>query len=135
LKTEGTLIIDGLIEGRIPALPAAEDKLRAWVNFARSAGLEFTLNLDGGNFSLLADNSPLPAKQFAPEPSEIISRALSEMLKTIPPLTAANFPQLSAASNIARTRKSKRSTPSPPTAPSILASASSTQKPNPHLHP
>jgi len=91
LKTEGTLIIDGLIEGKIPALPAAEDKLRAWVHFARQAGLEFTLNLDGGNFSLLADNSPLPAKQFAPEPSEIISSAVGEMLKTIPPADRAKL--------------------------------------------
>jgi hypothetical protein len=85
LKTEGTLILDGLIEGRLPALPGAEDKLRAWVHFARHAGLDFNLNLDGGSFSLLADNSPRPAKKFSPEPSEIISSALSEMLKTIPP--------------------------------------------------
>jgi hypothetical protein len=85
VKLEGTLIIDGLIEGKIPALPGAEDKLRAWVNFARQAGLEFDLQLDGGSFSLLADNSARSAKKFAPEPSEIISSALSEMLKTIPP--------------------------------------------------
>src|ERR1051325_3706328 len=85
MKTEGTLIIDGLIEGRLPALPAAEDKLRAWVNFARSAGLEFNLHLDGGSFSLLADNSPHLAKQFAPDPAEIICSAVAEMLKTIPP--------------------------------------------------
>ena len=84
-KIEGTLIIDGLIEGKIPALPGAEDKLRAWVNFARAAGLEFDLQLDGGSFSLLADNSARSAKKFAPEPSEIISSALGEMLKTIPP--------------------------------------------------
>jgi len=84
-KIEGTLIIDGLIEGKIPALPAAEDKLRAWVNFARQAGLDFDLQLDGGSFSLLADNSPRHAKKFAPEPSEMISSAVGEMLKTIPP--------------------------------------------------
>ena len=85
MKVEGTLIIDGLIEGKIPALPGAEDKLRAWVNFARAAGLDFDLQLDGGAFSLLADNSARSAKKFAPEPSEIISSALAEMLKTIPP--------------------------------------------------
>src|SRR6185295_4506229 len=90
-KIEGTLIIDGLIEGKIPALPGAEDKLRAWVNFARSAGLEFNLNIDGNSFSLLADNSPRPAAKFAPEPSEIISSALSEMLKTIPPADRAKL--------------------------------------------
>lgn len=85
MKIEGTLIIDGLIEGKIPALPGAEDKLRAWVNFARQAGLEFDLQLDGGSFSLLADNSPRPVKKFAPDPQEIISSAIAEMLKTIPP--------------------------------------------------
>jgi hypothetical protein len=84
-KIEGTLILDGLIEGRLPALPAAEDKLRAWVNFARQAGLEFNLQVDGGSFSLLANNSPLSAKKFAPDAGEVISSAVAEMLKTIPP--------------------------------------------------
>jgi hypothetical protein len=90
-KIEGTLIIDGLIEGKIPALPGAEDKLRGWVNFARGAGLDFDLQLDGGSFSLLADNSPRAAKKFAPEPSEIISSAVGEMLKTIPPADRGRF--------------------------------------------
>ena len=85
MKVEGTIIVDGLIEGKVPALPGAEEKLRGWVNFARGAGLDFSFNLDGGSFSLLADNSPRAAKKFAPEPSEIISSAVAEMLKTIPP--------------------------------------------------
>lgn len=84
-KIEGTLIIDGLIEGKIPALPGAQEKLAAWVNFARAAGMEFDLQVDGGSFSLLADNSPRPVKKFAPNPSEIISAAVGEMIKTIPP--------------------------------------------------
>lgn len=85
MKIEGTLILDGLIEGKVPALPAAEDKLRAWVNFARAAGLEFDLRLDGGAFSMLADNLPRSAKKLAPAPSEIIAAAVNELLKTIPP--------------------------------------------------
>jgi hypothetical protein len=53
--------------------------------------MDFDLQVDGGSFSLLADNSPRPARKFAPNPSEIISAALGEMLKTIPPGDRGKF--------------------------------------------
>jgi hypothetical protein len=84
-KIEGTLIIDGLIEGRIPALPQAEEKLRAWVESARGVGLKFVIQVDGDRFTLLADNTPMQATKLAPQPSEVISSAVMEMLKTFPP--------------------------------------------------
>jgi hypothetical protein len=84
-KIQGTIIIDGLIEGRIPALPQAEEKLRAWVDSARAAGLKFVIQVDGDRFTLLADNKPMQATKLAPQPSEAISTALMEMLKTFPP--------------------------------------------------
>ena len=84
-RIEGTIVLDGLIEGRLPALPGAELKLREWVDFARRANLHLQLEIDGGRFSILADNAVRWSASIGPEPVEVIASALHEMLKVFPP--------------------------------------------------
>ncbi len=53
MPTAGTFTLDGLIQGPAPD----PDALRAWVKAAAKSALGFNLELDGGQFSLLADDT------------------------------------------------------------------------------
>lgn len=84
-QIEGDLVLDGLVEGRLPPLPGTEQKLRDWVRFVAAAHLPLNLQIDGGQFSLLPDNAPLRAASVGPDPAEVISSAVEQMLKIFPP--------------------------------------------------
>lgn len=84
-KVEGTLVLDGLLEGKIPRQPGAESRLREWIAAAACANLRFSLEIEGGSFSILADNKPIPAEELAPSPAERIAAALRELLKVFAP--------------------------------------------------
>lgn len=80
-KTEGTLVLDGLLEGKSSRLPELGDRLREWIAAAESLGLRFSLETDGNSFSILADNRTVQADDLDPVPSERIAAALNELLK------------------------------------------------------
>jgi hypothetical protein len=84
-KVEGTVILDGLVQGKVPALPGAEQRLRDWVVFARSVKLVFNLEVSGGTFGFLADQTPIPATDLGHDAAETIKAAMGEMLKVFPP--------------------------------------------------
>ena len=83
--TEGTVSLEGLIEGHLPPLPGSEDKLRQWVSTVRKLGLKFSLDTDGNRFSLLAVETPTSAEPLKPDPCESILNALNELMKIFPP--------------------------------------------------
>ena len=80
-KLEGTMVLDGLIEGRLPADDDAEDRLREWVRFAARAGLRFNCEIDSGGFSILAENAPLVVADLVDEPTHAIRNVLAELLR------------------------------------------------------
>ena len=84
-KIEGTVILDGLIQGKVSALPGSEERLRDWEKFVRSAQLIFNLEITGGTFGFLADQTPIAASALGHDPAETIKAALSELLKIFPP--------------------------------------------------
>jgi|SRR6185437_5272274 len=84
-KVQGTVVLDGLVQGKVPALPGAEQRLRDWAEFARSAKLTFNLEIAGGTFGFLADQSPIVASDLGHNPAETIKSALGELLKIFPP--------------------------------------------------
>ncbi len=85
-KVEGTLTLDGLLEGRIPAPPDAEEKIRKWARFARNdMKLDFHLEVDGDRFNLLAGRGAVDASHLRPDPAEKIADLLDQLLKTFPP--------------------------------------------------
>jgi len=84
-KVEGTVILDGLVQGKVPALPGAEQRLRDWVSFAESVKLIFHLEISGGTFGFLADQAPIAVSDLGHDPAETIKSALDELLKVFPP--------------------------------------------------
>jgi len=83
-KIEGTFYLDGLIEGRMPDAPETADRLEEWVRFAAGVKLKFSLEIDGGSFNILADNTPLAVDAMEEDPAQVISQALDELLKVFP---------------------------------------------------
>lgn len=61
--TQGTLVLDGLIEGPVPPIKDGAEQLREWDRFAQKSGLKFHLSIDGSSFSLLADSTPLKLQE------------------------------------------------------------------------
>ena len=84
-KIEGTVILDGLIEGRVPSDPDAERHLREWIDLARSMKLRFNLETDAGSFSLLADNSAVRAADLERGPAATVSELLTQLLTIFSP--------------------------------------------------
>jgi hypothetical protein len=80
-KTEGTLVLSGILEGKLPGGAEFEDRLRQWIEFANSLGLAFHLELEGNSYSILADSKPLPVEAIGPDPAEKVAAALGELLK------------------------------------------------------
>jgi len=84
--TEGTIILDGLIEGTFPKdAERAERLLRDWVGFAAGLGLRFSLEVEGRAWSLLADNRPFVGEKLGADPHEAIKQALKQLISIFPP--------------------------------------------------
>ena len=84
-KVEGTMILDGMIEGRSAALAPLESKLREWRAFVEKVGLRFGLEFEGNSFSLLAENRPVDVRKLGERPAQVVVDALNELLKVLPP--------------------------------------------------
>lgn len=84
---EGTVVFDGLIEGRIPpdAAHEVEPRLREWVTFAQRAGVRFSLEVDGNTFSLLVDPNPVPSDKLGEDPAATVREALDQLLQAFAP--------------------------------------------------
>ena len=82
-KVEGTLILEGVIEGRLSG--AEPDKVaRDWVELARDAGLSFGLRIEAGFFSLLPSDAPVSADSLGKEPETVISGLLDQLVRAFP---------------------------------------------------
>lgn len=82
-KTEGTIILDGIIEG--PLVDARqEDRLREWVRTVADKGLVLSLDIEGGNFSILADAQPMMIDSLKGEPVGLVVEALEALMEIVP---------------------------------------------------
>lgn len=84
-KTQGTIVLDGLIEGRLPNRPDGEQALREWLDEAAASSLRFSLQVEAGTFSLLADNRPVAAAELGREAADTISAALRALVRLFGP--------------------------------------------------
>jgi hypothetical protein len=57
-KIEGTMVIEGILQGRIPPMGDIAAKLREWVTFVGKLGPRFNLDVRANQFSLLPDDKP-----------------------------------------------------------------------------
>ena len=83
-KVEGTLILDGLVEGELPDNPDAESWLRDWIRTTATIDLHFSLEMEGGHFSLLAHDRPVAAAKLRPVPATAIADLLNQFLQLFP---------------------------------------------------
>lgn len=83
-KLEGTLILDGLIEGRLSPDPDVEEKLAKWVAFARSLGLGFDLDVSGNSFSVLANAKTLSVSKIGTVPERVVVQTLQQLVDIFP---------------------------------------------------
>jgi len=77
-KTEGTIVFDGLIQGRVTD-PAVGEKLSQWTEFVGKLGPRFTLELRGGAFSLLPEPHPVSVRDLGSDPAESIRQAVEQL--------------------------------------------------------
>ena len=82
---QGTVVLDGLIEGRTPEFDDAEDRLRQWIGKVRSKGLAFNLEIEGATFSVLADNRPVSIALLGSDPADAVAEALRDLLMIFTP--------------------------------------------------
>lgn len=83
-KLEGTVSLDGLVEGPLPDDPGIEDGLEGWKRAVEPLGLSFHLEIRGGTFSLLPPPRPVPAGPLGAAPHEGIRQALDRLLGLLP---------------------------------------------------
>jgi hypothetical protein len=83
-KIEGTVVLDGLIEGPLGS-PQVEEGLREWARAAADDGLRFSLAVEGGTFNILAVNKPVPADQLGSDVAARVERAIRDLRKLLPP--------------------------------------------------
>lgn len=83
-KVEGTLLLDGLIEGRLPDVPDAETRLQQWVRFAASRHLQFHVEFEGRGFSILAESKPVSVEPLGSSPDQKIADTLNNLLSIFP---------------------------------------------------
>jgi hypothetical protein len=83
---EGTFILEGLVQGPVPdARDGAELLQRFAADIVRNH-LPLTLEVTGGQFSLLADGQPHSCSDFHPKPiPSCIHQALEQLLALLPP--------------------------------------------------
>lgn len=82
-KIQGTITLDGLVEGRLGDDEAA-GRLREWVEFIGQLGLRFNLDVNGGQFSLLPDDAPKSTANLGDVPERSIADALEQLVTALP---------------------------------------------------
>ncbi|MCE5278261.1 MAG: hypothetical protein ABFD92_12885 [Planctomycetaceae bacterium] len=84
-KVEGTLIVEGLFEGRLPQNSDARGDLLQWIATAKAQGLSFSLEIDGNRFSLLPDNTPVHLSPGIGPGDRIVTQTLTSLLELFDP--------------------------------------------------
>ncbi len=86
-KIVGTIILDGIIEGKIEN-NKINSLLIEWIDFARSNNLKFYLETSGNSFSIPADNNPINLidfkGDFKGDFSSLIKNVIEELVKIFP---------------------------------------------------
>ncbi len=83
-KLEGTIVLDGLIEGRLSGDPNVEVNLQRWIEFVATLGLRFSLDAGGAAFSVLPDNHAQSVEGLGNDPEDAIRQALQQLVEVLP---------------------------------------------------
>ncbi len=84
-KTEGTIGLDGLIEGQLPTeVPDFEAHLKDWVRLLARMGLQVELEVDGSSFNLLASPRRVAVSRLGGPPAHQIGQAVEQLVQAFP---------------------------------------------------
>jgi hypothetical protein len=78
-KVEGTIVLDGLVQGRLPDDGDIRPRLEEWVQLVGKLGLIFNLEVRDGRFSLLPDNRSVPTKALGDPPEHALEQAMQQL--------------------------------------------------------
>jgi hypothetical protein len=84
-RIEGTVVFDGLLEGKLPGGGSGAARLGEWVGYAAGLNLPLSLEVDGESFSVLAENRPIQVEQLGDSPAETLADALRQLFEIFPP--------------------------------------------------
>jgi len=89
-KVEGTIGLDGLIEGQLPPeIDDFEDRLRDWVRLLAKLGVKVELEVDGSSFNLLASPHRVAVSRLGGPPAEQIGQAVEQLAQAFPDVAAS----------------------------------------------
>ena len=86
IPIEGTYTLDGLLQGKIPDSAHAEmaENLREWAQSATEAGFPFSLEIEGGQFSLLCGSEVRKLTAPGISVAETLKNSINALIETIP---------------------------------------------------
>jgi hypothetical protein len=87
---EGSVILDGLLEGRFAGGAFTAADLRQWARKAARRNLHFSIETDGDSFSVLGERREVSAGEIGDDPARAIAEALGELLADMPHPTRAS---------------------------------------------
>jgi hypothetical protein len=86
MPVANTYVLEGLIQGVLPADAAAGSALQSLAAELRKNNLDLALEIDGGQFSFLADARVHDCQDFQPlSVITCVSQAVEKLLATLPP--------------------------------------------------
>lgn len=83
-KVEGTLRLEGLIEGQLPDDEKVHSLFNEWLEFSSARGLHFDPAFTGNNFSLLADNRPITISTLESHYEQLLKELLEQLVSILP---------------------------------------------------
>jgi len=78
-RVEGSISIQGLIEGGLGDGPDGRKVLEDWVSLCRRNGLPFVLAVEGERFNLLADEKPIAVEKLGACPQDTLRALLPQL--------------------------------------------------------
>jgi hypothetical protein len=95
-KIEGTIVLEGLVEGPLPPFPDAQAKLERWAQGFAGGAVRVNLQIEGGHFSAMPSNDPQRVQALTKQaggsagdaeidPAQVVADSLAELLRFFPP--------------------------------------------------
>lgn len=84
---EGTYTLDGMLQGKIPEAAHAKmvESLREWADSASKAGFPFSLEIDGGMFSLLCGSQVQKISAPGIAVADTLRDSINALIESFPP--------------------------------------------------
>jgi len=83
-RFEGTFCVDGILEGPLPSIPEARERLNGWIALSRERHTPFTLEVRGEAFSVHAPGAYVPLPPGLQSLPEHLAETLDRLVKIFP---------------------------------------------------